>query len=80
MGVAKLSSEIPWLQIVGAGCLAGIGFTMSIFIATAAFQGDELASIKLLVLVASVLAAILGMGILALARNRQILLTSPVAT
>ena len=71
-GIARLSSEVSWPQIAGAGCLAGVGFTMSIFIATEAFDGAALASIKLAVLVASVLAASLGMALLAwAARGRR---------
>ena len=71
-GIARLSSEVSWPQIAGAGCLAGVGFTMSIFIATEAFDGAALASIKLAVLVASVLAASFGMALLAwAARGRR---------
>lgn len=64
LGVARKSAEISWLQMVGAACLCGIGFTMSIFIASAAFEGDHLLSVKLAVLLASVCSAILGVGFL----------------
>ncbi len=63
-GLAQLPSNVSWRQIVGAGCLAGVGFTMSIFIATAAFEEMQLQSVKLSVLIASTLSAILGMCIL----------------
>jgi len=51
----ELPSGITWRGIVLVGCLGGIGFTMSIFIATLAFSESLLAAAKLGVLVASVL-------------------------
>jgi NhaA family Na+:H+ antiporter len=60
LGWAKLSSEISWTQMIGAGFLAGVGFTMSIFISDAAFGGSQLESVKLSVLLASALAAVTG--------------------
>ncbi|WP_171054534.1 Na+/H+ antiporter NhaA [Roseovarius arcticus] len=67
LGWAQLSSEISWPQFVGAGFLAGVGFTMSIFIATAAFDGPQLATIKLAILLGSTASATIGMSILVLA-------------
>lgn len=64
LGWARLSSEISWLALLGAACLAGVGFTMSIFIATAAFSGPALSSVKLAVLLASTVSALLGIAIL----------------
>ena len=58
---ADLPSGVDWHKIIGAGMLAGIGFTMSIFIATLAF--DEAATedvAKISVLLASVIAMIAG--------------------
>ena len=64
LGIARLSPEIAWSQMVGAGCLAGVGFTMSIFIATAAFEGERLEAVKLAVLLGSTAAALVGMAVL----------------
>ncbi|WP_425071225.1 Na+/H+ antiporter NhaA [Sagittula sp. S175] len=64
LGWAKLSSEISWTQMIGAGFLAGVGFTMSIFISSAAFSGSELEGVKLAVLLASTAAAVTGSVIL----------------
>ncbi|MFC5699033.1 Na+/H+ antiporter NhaA [Pseudomonas sp. GCM10022186] len=61
----------PWMALVG--CLAGIGFTMSIFIANLAFlQQDLLSAAKLGVLVASVVAGLIGLiyGRLLIVRTR----------
>lgn len=62
--IADIAPEIGWLHLTGAGCLAGIGFTMSIFIATSAFEGEQLATVKLAILSGSVIAATLGMILL----------------
>lgn len=69
-GRARLSSEITWFQLIGSATLCGLGFTMSIFIASAAFEGDQLASVKVAVLIASTLAAVLG-SVLLLQTPRQ---------
>lgn len=70
MGIAKLSAEISWTQMIGAGFLAGVGFTMSIFIGSATFEGAQLGGVKLAILVASVAAASIGVMILMMA-SRQ---------
>lgn len=71
LGIASLSNEINWTQILGAGCLAGVGFTMSIFIATSAFELELLNNVKLSVLIASIIAASLGILILMIAKANQ---------
>ncbi|NTV65455.1 MAG: Na+/H+ antiporter NhaA, partial [Oscillochloris sp.] len=49
--IAQLPQGVSWGAMAGAGVLAGIGFTMSIFIATLAFDSaDALATVKLAVL------------------------------
>jgi NhaA family Na+:H+ antiporter len=62
-GLSRLPQGVGGGGIVLVGLLAGIGFTMSIFIATLAF-GDEnlLAAAKLGILAGSSLAAMLGLG------------------
>jgi NhaA family Na+:H+ antiporter len=55
-----------WAHVLGASMLAGVGFTMSIFISNLAFPLDEalIAQAKVGVLVASVLAGVIGFVIL----------------
>ena len=52
--------------MLGVGCLAGIGFTMSIFISGLALQGDLLDDGKFGALVGSMISAILGCVLLLL--------------
>jgi NhaA family Na+:H+ antiporter len=64
-GFARLPDGVSWWQLAGAACLAGIGFTMSLFIANLAFKSaDQLVSAKLGIIVASTIAAIAGFIIL----------------
>lgn len=57
----KLPGGVNWRQLTGIGMLAGIGFTMSIFVATLAFTEPAAKDIaKLSILLASFLSIILG--------------------
>jgi Na+:H+ antiporter, NhaA family len=60
-GMAELPGELTWRHIHGASCLAGIGFTMSLFIASLAFGGGHLLSLsKVSILAASLLSGLAG--------------------
>lgn len=62
LGLCRLPEEVTWSGVCLIGLLAGIGFTMSIFIATLAFADESLlAAAKLGVLLASCSAAVLGL-------------------
>lgn len=51
-----------WRHIIGLGCIAGIGFTMSIFITQLAFTDEALVqSSKLMILITSTIAGVLGL-------------------
>ena len=80
LGIAKLPTDVRWVQIYGAGCLAGIGFTMSLFIGTLAFSNPELINqVRLGVLMGSFASAILGYTVLRLSsRERTIAFSSPI--
>ncbi|ANV97771.1 Na+/H+ antiporter NhaA [Helicobacter enhydrae] len=61
LGIATRPTGIAWSHILGAGILAGIGFTMSIFVANLAFTQASFVEIaKISILSASLLAGILG--------------------
>ena len=61
MRIAELPGQTSWRQIGGVACLAGVGFTMSLFIANLAFrQGAVLELAKTAILVSSLLAGLAG--------------------
>ncbi|AZA93409.1 Sodium/proton antiporter nhaA [Chryseobacterium nakagawai] len=64
--LSSLPQNSNWTQMIGVGLLAGIGFTMSIFIALLSFKGEiEIQDeAKFAILIASFIAAILGFIIL----------------
>jgi NhaA family Na+:H+ antiporter len=64
LGIAVKPPEYTWRQLAGAGALAGIGFTMSLFIAGQAFPEAEFAAAKIAIFLASLIAGGLGMLIL----------------
>ncbi len=63
-GLAKLPAGVSWVVLAAGGVLAGIGFTMSLFIAGLALSQDLLDAAKIGILSASALAALLGMILL----------------
>jgi NhaA family Na+:H+ antiporter len=60
LGIADLPYGVNWSQLFAASWLAGIGFTMSLFIASSAFSGVVLDVAKVGILVASLLASLAG--------------------
>jgi NhaA family Na+:H+ antiporter len=65
LGIAAKPDAYSWRQLAGAGALAGIGFTMSLFIASEAFKvGADFAAAKIAVFSASILSGIAGVAIL----------------
>jgi NhaA family Na+:H+ antiporter len=72
--ISSLPEKSSWSQMMGVGFLAGIGFTMSIFIALLSFKGhpeiqDEA---KFAVLVASVISGFAGYALLKFVAKRKI--------
>jgi Na+:H+ antiporter, NhaA family len=72
VGVARLPDTVRWGHIVGVGALAGIGFTVSLFITTLAFDDAVLQDdAKAGTLAASIIAAIAGAAILTIVARRN---------
>jgi NhaA family Na+:H+ antiporter len=72
IGLAKRPHGVSWRQVVGVGTVAGIGFTMSLFVGKLAYEGvhpELLAAAKAGVLTGSLLAAALGSWILSRGRR-----------
>jgi Na+:H+ antiporter, NhaA family len=71
-GLGSMPSQATWRQLYGVSLLCGIGFTMSLFIATLAFEhGDTLVPAKIGVLTGSLISGIAGYAVLARARRRR---------
>ncbi len=67
-GLARLPEGCNWVHVIGVGCLAGIGFTMSLFIGSLAFESSELTTaVRVGVITGSVISTLLGVAILLLA-------------
>ena len=72
--IATLPLSMGWNQLLGVGLIAGIGFTMSIFIATLAFGDEETQVIsKVAIMGASLISAVGGFLYLYLQRKRPTL-------
>ncbi len=71
-GRASLPESMTWSHILGAGWLAGIGFTMSLFVSDLAFtEGTLVADAKLGILTASLVAGVCGFVVLHRSLPRQ---------
>jgi NhaA family Na+:H+ antiporter len=79
-GIATLPAGVTWKSLTGAACLAGIGFTMSLFIANLALEGDALSAGKIGTLLGSLVSAILGMGLLVSALSGSALVSHETRT
>ena len=65
LGLCILPADLKWKNILGAGFLGGIGFTMSIFITLLAFSNEEVINnSKIAILIASFIAGVIGFSFL----------------
>ena len=64
VGAAVKPPTYTWRQLAGAAALAGIGFTMSLFIAAQALSGADFAAAKVAIFLASLSAGAIGVSIL----------------
>ena len=64
LGVARLPDGVRWAHVVGVSAVAGIGFTVALFISGLAFDGQVLDDAKLGVLAASLVASVAGASLL----------------
>jgi len=74
LGIAKMPEGTDWLSIYGVSALCGIGFTMSLFISSLAYENEGTEYIeesRIGILLGSVIAAILGYIILSFALKRK---------
>ncbi|ASE60658.1 MULTISPECIES: Na+/H+ antiporter NhaA [Bacteroidota] len=72
LGIGQLPANSNFIHIIGLGLLAGIGFTMSIFISMLSFDNQVfIEEAKLSVLITSLIAGIIGYVILNLSSRRK---------
>ncbi|WP_207008209.1 Na+/H+ antiporter NhaA [Nocardioides aromaticivorans] len=73
LGVGRMPAGTTWAHLLGVGAVAGIGFTVSLFIAGLSFPGSAALTdeAKVGILLASVLAAVIGVLVLLLATRRS---------
>ena len=71
LGLAELPAGATFFQLYGTAILTGVGFTMSLFIGTLAFEDDVMAKVQLAVLAASALSALVGAVVLWVAASRS---------
>jgi NhaA family Na+:H+ antiporter len=74
LGIAKMPKDANYLMLYGVSVLTGIGFTMSLFIDSLAFEDDRIYQYadKLAVLVGSMLAGVVGYIILSRSRKKHV--------
>ncbi|HWA38937.1 MAG TPA: Na+/H+ antiporter NhaA [Burkholderiales bacterium] len=69
-GIARLPEGVGWRHLLGAAWLAGVGFTMSLFIAQLAFGPGEMEEARLGILLGSLVSALAGLAWLLAAAGR----------
>ncbi len=72
LGLSRMPRGVGWLHLVGLGAIAGIGFTISLFVTALAFADDAAltSSAKVGILAGSLLSAAVGVAALLLADRR----------
>ncbi|HSJ35603.1 MAG TPA: Na+/H+ antiporter NhaA [Acidimicrobiia bacterium] len=77
-GIGRLPPHTTWSHIVGLGSLAGIGFTVSLFVTGLAFTSDEFTGVaKIGIFAGSLLAGIVGSTLLVRSRREPIPMPAP---
>lgn len=71
-GLAAMPKGVNWLQLYGVSILTGIGFTMSLFIGSLAFDDPaRIGEVRLGVLAGSLLSTVMAVAVLIIAGRRQ---------
>jgi NhaA family Na+:H+ antiporter len=71
LGWASRPEGVTWPVLSGAAFLAGIGFTMALFIASLGLSGGLLVSAKIGIILGSFVSAVLGMLILSVVTQKS---------
>ncbi|KJZ38104.1 MULTISPECIES: Na+/H+ antiporter NhaA [Pseudomonas] len=79
IGIATLPQGANWGQVLGVAMLCGIGFTMSLFVGSLAFEpgvSDYAGMDRMGILTGSILAALIGYAVTAMASRKSLVLQS----
>lgn len=72
LNIGQMPARVEWRQLISATFLAGIGFTMALFIDNAAFDDPAmLDAAKFGILIASLLSGVLGFGLLSMTSQKR---------
>jgi NhaA family Na+:H+ antiporter len=72
LGLGVLPGGLRWSHVVGVACLAGIGFTVSVFVSSLAFEDEGLVDqARIGILAASIVAGLIGTAVLLAASRRD---------
>jgi Na+:H+ antiporter, NhaA family len=72
LGLARLPEGASWLQLIGVAALCGVGFTMSLFIGSLAFEGPDYSTpLRLGVIAGSILSGVTGYLLLRFASGQR---------
>ena len=78
LGIARLPGEVRFTHVIGMGLVAGMGFTVSLFISSLAFTTEPVHDLsRLAVLAASLVSGIAGWCFLSLVSNKEAAESSP---
>jgi NhaA family Na+:H+ antiporter len=78
LGLARLPEGASWLQLIGVAALCGVGFTMSLFIGSLAFEGPDYSTpLRLGVIAGSTLSGVTGYLLLRFASGQPRTTPSP---
>ena len=73
LGLCALPTDLKWKNIIGAGFLGGVGFTMSIFIRLLAFENADIVNnSKIAILIASLIAGAIGFLLLRFTLSKKV--------
>ncbi|PYE85424.1 Na+/H+ antiporter NhaA [Pseudoroseicyclus aestuarii] len=72
-GIARLPEQASWLQLYGVACLAGIGFTMSLFIGGLSFTSlEHMNEVRIGVLTGSLISGVIGFTVLRMGAQKGV--------
>lgn len=71
LGIADLPARVNWYKIICTGFLAGIGFTMALFVSNLALSPEQEVFSKVGILIASTIAAVVSLIMLGLSKDDE---------